>query len=209
MIAISFPLLTAICLGSGAVSARSAMPPVHPAAMIAVGTVGVVAALLLASGDSLTQGCRTDRRYLAGCLLALGAGLSVGAGSVIGKQALGVYDSPLAVTVLGMLVAMALIVPAVGSLAIRNPAVSACNRKSPGLVAVSGLSTAIARLSQFFAIQRTHVVAVAPILATFPLWTLLQSHVFITRLERITPRLTVGPLLAVAGVVAVTLGGRI
>ena len=209
MIAISFPLLAAICLGGGAVSARSAMPPVHPAAMIAVGTVGVVVALLLASGNSLTQGWRTDRRYLVGYLLALGAGLSVGAGSVVGKQALGVYDSPLAVTVLGMLVAMALIVPAAGSLAIRNPAVRDCDRKSPGLVAVSGLSTAIARLSQFFAIRRAGVVVVAPILATFPLWTLLLSHAFIARLERITPRLIVGALLAVAGVVAVTLGGRI
>ena len=183
--------------------------PVHPAAILAASTVGVVVALLLASGDSLTQGWRTDRRYLVGGLLALGAGLTVGAGSVVGKQALGVYDSPLAVNLLGMLVAMALIVPAVGSIVIRNPAVRDCDRKSPGLVSVSGLSTATAQLAQFFAIQRAHNGKVAPKLATFPLWTLLQSHVFIARLERITPRLTVGALLAVAGVIAVTLGGRI
>ncbi len=297
MIAITLSLLAAIGLGGGAVSARGAMPPVHPATTIAVslvvgfigvvvaaaafawsdfteippaawswilllaavqfvggrsmgyigasiigpsrtalficaqapfaaflavaftgetmhplialGTVGVVAALLLSSGDSLTQGWRTDRRYLTGCLIALGAGLSLGAGSVISKQTLAVYDSPLALAALGMLAAMIVLLPLVGYAAARNPELRAWDRKSLAMVAVSGLSTAMALVAQFFAVQRADVVIVAPILATFPLWTLLLSHLFIARLERITLRLTIGALLAVAGVVAVTVGGRI
>ena len=46
-------------------------------------------------------------------------------------------------------------------------------------------------------------------MATFPLWTLLLSHIFIARLERITLRLVTGAMLAVGGVIAVALGGQL
>ena len=177
--------------------------------LVAVGTVGVIAALLLASGDSLTQGWRTDRRYLLGCLIALGAGLGVGAGSVIGKHTLTVYNSPLTVSVLSTLVAMAIVVPIAGFASVRYPAVRAYDWKSLGLVVTSGLVAAMSLLTQLFAVQRADVVVVAPILATFPLWTLLLSHIFISRLEQITLRLVFGAFLAVAGVIAVALGGQL
>ena len=64
-------------------------------------------------------------------------------------------------------------------------------------------------VARLFAVQQADVVIVAPILATFPLWTLLLSHVFIARLEQITLRLTLGTLVTVAGVVAVVLGGQL
>ena len=177
--------------------------------LIAIGTVGVVAALLLASGDSLTQGWRTDRRYLIGCLTALGAGATMGGSTVLAKQAISVYGSPLALTVLGMIVGMLIILPVLGIAAARNTAVRTFDWKSMGCVVLSGLTTAMAIVAQFFAVQRADVVVVAPILATFPLWTLLLSHIFIARLERITLRLTAGATLAVAGVIAVVLGGRL
>ncbi len=179
----------------------------HPLA--AAGIVGVVAALLLSSGDSLTRGWRTDRRYLTGCLTALGAGASMGGSTVLAKQTVAVFGSPLVVTTLSMIVAMLIIVPVLGAASIRNPAVRAFDWRSMGLVSVSGLSVAMSIVAQFFAVQRADVVVVAPILATFPLWTLLLSHVFIARLEGITVRLIIGAMLAVAGVAAVALGGRL
>ena len=177
--------------------------------LVAVGTVGVVAALMLANGDSLTQGWRADRRFLIGCLTALGAGASLGGGTVMAKQTLAVFASPLAVSVLSMIVAMLIIVPALGVAAARNTAVRAFNWRSMSFVCISGLSTAMSLVAQFFAVQRADVVIVSPILATFPLWTLLLSHVFIARMERITPRLVIGALLAVAGVIAVAVGGQL
>ena len=57
--------------------------------------------------------------------------------------------------------------------------------------------------------QRADVLIVAPILATFPLWTLLLAHILITRLEQITLRLTIGAIVTVAGVVAVAVGGQL
>ena len=177
--------------------------------LIAVGTVGVVAALLLYSGDSLTEGWRTDRRYLLGCLASLGAGASMGGSSVLAKQTIAVYGSPLVVTVLSMIVAMLVIVPAIGTAAARSPAVRTFDRRSMGLVCISGLSVAMAIVAQFFAVQRADVVVVAPIIATFPLWTLMLSHIFIVGLEGITLRLVIGAFLAVGGVIAVALGGQL
>ena len=176
--------------------------------LIALGTVAVMLGLLLASGDSLTQGWRTDRRYLFGCLSGLAAGAATGGSTVLAKQAVSVYDSPLVVSTLGMLVAMLVVVPVVSVIALRRPAVRDFDGKSMVFVWVSGLSTTVSIVAQIFAVQRADVIIVAPILATFPLWTLLLSHIFISRLEQITLRLTAGAFVAVTGVVAVAIGGQ-
>lgn len=178
--------------------------PLRP--LVAVGTAAVVVALLLASGDSLTRGWRTDRRYLFGCLTALFSGASMGGGFVLSKQTIAIFDSPMVMTSLSMLAALVFVVPGVAAVAVRNPAVRCYDRKSMGFILLSGLSTALAGAGQFFAVQQGDVVVVAPIIATFPLWTLLLSHIFIARLERVTLRLVVGALFAVAGVIAVALG---
>ena len=176
--------------------------------LVAAGTVAVMLGLLLASGDSLTQGWRMDRRYLVGCLAGLMAGAATGASTVLAKQAVSVYDSPMVITTLGMLAAMFIVVPVVGIIAARSPAVRKFGWRSMGFIWLSGLSTTVSIVAQLFAVQRADVVIVAPILATFPLWTLLLAHVFIARLEQITLRLTVGAIVTVAGVIAVVLGGR-
>ena len=181
--------------------------PLRP--LVAAGTAAVVVALLLANGDSLTQGWRTDRSYLLGCLTALAAGAGQGGGIVLAKKAIGLYDSPLTVSGLSMLAALLVIVPAVAVAAARYPAVRSFDARSMSLILLSGLTSIVASVGQFLAVQRGDVVVVAPIMATFPLWTLLLSHVFIARLERITPRLITGALLAVGGVIAVALGSQI
>ena len=177
--------------------------------LVAVGTLGVMTGLLLASGDSFTQGWSAERRNLVGYSAGLMAGAATGASTVLAKQAVSVYDSPLAITTIGMLVATLIVVPAVGIIAARNPAVREFEWKFMGFVALSGLSTTVSIVTQIFAVQRADVVIVAPILATFPLWTLLLSHLFISRLEQITARLTIGTFVTVAGVVAVAIGGQL
>ena len=181
--------------------------PLRP--LVAAGTAAVVVALLLASGDSLTQGWRTDRMYLLGCLMALAAGAGQGGGIVLAKKAVGLYDSPLTISGLSMLAALLVIVPAVAIAAARYPALRSFDARSMSLILLSGLTSIVASVGQFLAVQRGDVVVVAPIMATFPLWTLLLSHIFIARLEAITPRLVIGALLAVAGVIAVALGGQL
>lgn len=177
--------------------------------LVGLGTVAVMIGLLMASGDAFTQGWRADRRYVLGCLSGLMAGAATGGSTVLAKQAVSVYDSPLVITALGMLAAMFIVIPVVSVIALQSPAVREFDRRSMTFIWISGLSTTVSIVAQLFAVQRADVVIVAPILATFPLWTLLLSHVFISRLERITLRLTVGTFVVVAGVVAVAIGGQL
>ena len=177
--------------------------------LVAVGTAAVVVALALASGDSLTKGWRADRRYMLGCLIALLSGAAMGGGLVLSKQTIAIHDSPLVISSLSMLAAMLVVIPVVVVAAARYPAVRSFDRKSMGFILLSGLTTAVAGGGQFFAVQHGDVVVVAPIIATFPLWTLLLSHIFIARLETITLRLVIGALLAVGGVIAVVIGGQL
>ena len=177
--------------------------------LVALGTLAVMAGLLLASGDSITRGWRTDRRYLLGCLSGLMAGAATGGSTVLAKQTVNVSDAPLTIAAIGMLAAMLIVLPTVAVIAARNPAVRAYDLKSMGFVCLSGLSTTVSIVAQLFAVQRADVLIVAPILATFPLWTLLLSHIFISRLEEITLRLTVGTVVAVGGVAAVAVGGQL
>ncbi len=78
-----------------------------------------------------------------------------------------------------------------------------------GFIVLSGLSTTVSTVTQLFAVQRASLVIVAPILATFPLWTQLLSKIFIAHLEATTLRLVIGAVLAVVGVIAVSLGGQL
>ena len=110
---------------------------------------------------------------------------------------------------LGMLTAMFIVLPAVSFIAARNPVIRTFDWKSMGFVGFSGLSTSVSIVSQLFAVQRADVVIVAPILATFTLWTLLFSHIFISRLEQLNLRLIIGAIVGVAGVIAVAIGGQI
>ena len=78
-----------------------------------------------------------------------------------------------------------------------------------GFIVLSGLSTTVSTVTQLFAVQRASLVIVAPILATFPLWTRLLSKIFIADLEATTLRIVIGAVLAVVGVIAVSLGGQL
>ena len=177
--------------------------------LVAAGTAVLVAGLLLASGDSMWRGWRADRRYLVGCVLAVATGASAGGANVIAKTAIGVFDSPLLIACLGMVAGLIVLSPPVGVAAAMDRSIRTVDRKSLVFVSLAGLTSVVAFAAPVFAVQHTDVVVVAPLYSTFPLWTLLLSHIFIGRLEQVTLRLTIGAVLAVAGVVAVSLGGQL
>lgn len=185
----------------------------HP--LVALGMAGVVGGLLFASGDSLLMGWRTDKVFLLGYLMALGAGASYGATNVMAKQTFEVYDSPLMVTAFSMLIGLMVLSPLVGASALRNGIVRS---RSPSafqflwslrFVALAGLASGIAVISLYFAVQRADVVVISPIVASSPLITLFLAHLFLARLERVTRRLAAGAVLAVTGVILVVWGGQL
>ncbi len=70
--------------------------------------------------------------------------------------------------------------------------------------ALAGIATGLAFLCNFGALGREDVSAVVPITATFPLFGLVLSQIFIKHHEKITPRVVIGALLAVCGVIIVS-----
>ena len=183
--------------------------------LVGLGTVGVVGGLIFASGTSILEGWRGDKIFVLGYLMALGAGASYGATNVMAKQTLEVFDSPLVITMLSMLVGMLVLAPLVGA----STAQSGVHReKGQGFsknlwslrwVALAGIASGIAVISLYFAVQRADVVVISPIVSSSPLVTLFLAHVFLTRLERVTKRLLFGALLTVGGVVLVVIGNQI
>jgi len=189
--------------------------------LVALGTAGVVGGLLFASGDSILQGWRTDKLFLLGYVMALGAGASYGATNVMAKQTLEVFDSPLVMTALSMLIGLVVLSPLVGASAAHsgiirsgNPAVSGTRGIIASLlsfkyVALAGISSGFAVITWYLAVQRADVVVISPIVSSSPLLTLLLAHLFLARLEKVTRRLAAGAVLTVAGVMLVIWGGQL
>ena len=78
--------------------------------------------------------------------------------------------------------------------------------KYVGLCCLAGVSQGLAVAFLFQALSRAPVTVVSPINASSPLITLVLAHIFLQRLEHISPMLVFGTLLSVAGVVLVVVG---
>ena len=72
--------------------------------------------------------------------------------------------------------------------------------------ALSGLSSAVAVISLYYALQREDVVVVSPITAAYPLMVLVIARLFISNLERITKQVVAGTLITICGVIEVVIG---
>jgi len=189
---------------------------IHP--LVALGTVGVVGGLLFASGDSIREGWRTDKSFLLGYLMALGAGASYGATNVMAKHTLGIYDSPLMMTAFSMLIGLVVLSPLVGASAVHSGIIRPKSLEDRGIlqsllsfkyVALAGIASGFAVITWYLAVQRADVVVISPIVSSSPLVTLFLAHLFLTRLERVTRRLVFGALLTVAGVGFVVVGSQL
>ena len=80
------------------------------------------------------------------------------------------------------------------------------NRRSIGLLMLSGVASSLAVIAQYFALSRLPVVVAAPLWSTSPLITILLSHLFLQRLEKITGRVVLGAFLVVIGVILIIVG---
>ena len=176
---------------------------------ILVGTMAVAVGLLAASGGSLLEGWRTDRKYLLGYLLALSAGAAYGGTNIVFKKAAEHLDSPLVITALSLLVGLVLLLPPTARSVSESPRTLLVDWGSLQWVALAGLAAGVGVNALYFALQRADVVIVGPIVASNPLITLLMAHLFISRLEQVTLRLAAGTVLAVVGVILVAVSGQL
>ena len=178
----------------------------RPNLLLILGTPIVVCGLILIILTSRTKGS-VDRVLTArklGYLLALGAAVSFASRDVISRHVVGSIAPPMVAA------AFALIFGSVLLFLLTYRDVINSFRRLPGrylaICCLSGVILGLAVASLFQALSRAPVTVVSPINASSPLFTLLLAHIFLQRLERITPLLVVGTLLSVGGVVLVVLG---
>jgi drug/metabolite transporter (DMT)-like permease len=117
---------------------------------------------------------------------------------VLSKAGLALWTSPFAAAMVGYAIS-AVIVWTAGFLTERG-AMPAFNRRGVAWFALTGILNGAAVLAMFYALTTGPVTIVAPVVATYPLFTLSLGALFI-RHERTTLRLVVGVVLTVTGVV--------
>ena len=201
-----------VILGTSAVFAAIfaiAITGERPHFMVALGTGGVVIGLVLSTGESFRGGWSGDRGALIGYALSLGAAASYGGTNLVAKELTQAYGSPLMVTAISLVFGVLLLAPVAGRDALRDVRVAGSD---PGFVifaGLSGLSAGAAVISLYYALERSDVVIVSPIVAANPLITLLLAQFFISRLERITREVVYGAALLVGGVIVVVVGSTL
>lgn len=71
--------------------------------------------------------------------------------------------------------------------------------------AANGISGALGVTALYFALQHSPVAVVSSVSSSNPLIAVFFSYLFLSHLEKVTPRILLGTLLVVVGVVLVTL----
>jgi drug/metabolite transporter (DMT)-like permease len=150
--------------------------------------------------DAATQ----RRRVLAGYMAALVAAVGYGAGSVIIRTVVTDHIEPMVAAAYSLLLGTAVMVLIFPRQTARDLLVA--NRSAWTYMGLSGLASAWGLSFMFLALKEAPVVIVSPLIGVQPLVAILLTHLFLQRLERVTPRTVMGAALVVAGVVLVTIG---
>lgn len=184
------------------ISAVIAIATLHEKASVAVlaGTLLVVIGIILVSWKPEEQ-IPTFRWWHL--LFPLAAALLTGMNHPIRRYALSLSNQPLFFAALMGSVSLTCFT---GYLAF-SPASERLvwNRKALGPFIVTGLSETLSILSIVTALSVGSVVVVAPIAATYPMWALLGTVVFLRDLEQVNALTIVGTLSVVAGTIAIHL----
>ena len=157
-----------------------------------LGTAGIVLGMLALtwSGDA-----RARSWPLWAIALPVAAAVLRALAQVLTKAGLALWGSPYAATLIGYTVSAAIILAATRLRAARAPA---DRRAAPWFVA-TGILNGASVLLMYTALAEGKVALVSPIVATYPLFTLALSMLFL-RHERMPPRVALGAVLTVAGV---------
>lgn len=177
----------------------------RPTAMVVVGTLAVVAGIVLIVSQGLadTRNSPSSKTASLGILVALGAALGYGASNVLSRQVVTNYATPLVGSAYSLLFGTLYLLP----LALRAwPQMAGVPKGDMRFIVVSGLMQGIGVTTMMAALARVPVAVAVPIGSLNPLVALALAAIFLGRLEKVTPRIIGGTLLAVGGVVLVIVG---
>ena len=146
------------------------------------------------------------RRLYMGYVASLGSAFGYGSGTLASRIAVTDYGPAMVATAFSLVFGAAVVASLFYRDAIRDLATAA-----PGdilLVSLAGLSAGWGVSFYFLALSKAPIVLVAPLAGTHPLVSIVLTHLFLQRLERVTLRTVAGAMLVVVGValLAVTKG---
>ena len=172
--------------------------PLHPPQLL-----GLVIAVAGAAIITVTRPRDLGHWRSWALLLPLCSALVRGATPPIMKLGLEVWPSPLWACLIGYVVSSLVVL---GVERVRNGSlVAKASRPGRFWFAVTGICNGLSVLTLFAAVRNGPITLVAPIVAVYPLVTLLLSAITL-RHVRITPRIVAGMVLTVAGVALVLAG---
>ena len=181
----------------------------RPHFIVPLGTAGVVIGLVVGTAESIRHGWATNKRALFGYVLAFGAAASYGGTNVIAKELTEDYGSPLMISGFSLLFGVFLLAPIAGRSTFDGLRSLKNDLGTVAFAALSGISSAVAIIALYYALQREDVVVVSPITAAYPLMVLLVARLFISKLERITKRVVAGSVMTILGIIVVIIGSTL
>jgi drug/metabolite transporter (DMT)-like permease len=164
---------------------------------IGAGAIGVVAGLYLVTGG---EGQSGEARKL-GYIFALLTALCWATSHLLVRYGVTTFAPALAAAPVSLLAGALLMFPPRQGVS----QIIRANRKL-WLFVASGASSAMGTIFFFSAMSVAPLPVVSPLVNLFPLITILGSHLFLRRMERVTPRLIAGALLVIAGATSITIG---
>ena len=178
----------------------------RPNLLVSIGTLMVVGGLVMVFLTQINANS-TDRLPSAknlGFLLAMGGALAFASRDVISRHVVTDVANPLVTAAFALALGGCMLL-----MVIHRDVLHSLRRLPGGYIAICGLAgicSGLAVASLFQALNRAPVTVVSPINASSPLFALVLVHLFLQRLESISPILVGGTLLSVGGVVMVILG---
>ena len=173
----------------------------HASLLIILGTILVVAGIVLVSWKPERQFANFQRWHL---LLPIGAAFLTGMNHPIRRYVLTMADEPLFFSALMGAVSL-------GGFAIYlavSPRTQRLvwNRRALRPFLGTGLCETMSILCIITAISMGRVVIVAPLAASYPVWSVIQSAIFLRQMESINWQVVAGILSVVAGNFAILIG---
>ena len=178
----------------------------RPNLLVGLGTPLIVFGLILVVLAGSTGGRAIEEGPVRklGFLLAAGGAMCFASRDVISRHVVGNITDPLVTAACALCLGCIMLFVLAGRDIVTN--LRNGHNKHLAICGLAGISQGIAVASLFQALSLAPVTVVSPINASSPLVTLLLVHLFLQRLELVTPKLIIGTILSVVGVIIVVLG---
>jgi drug/metabolite transporter, DME family len=170
----------------------------RPGWLVLFGTILIVASLWLISGR---QERETHWRLIY-ALLPISAALISAISQSLRKQALAILPDPFVAVAVVTTVSLILLLSFVFTTGRAEKL--KMDREAVVFFSCAALIASGAQVANFIALARGELSVIIPLLNTTPLFTVLLSALFLRSVETINPRIVLGAVLMVAGVILIT-----